>query len=219
MNEGKIDIFKRHKAEYKSGKKPVVVVTTKGLYLTIEGSGAPGAKNFQYAVGALYAMAYTMKMGRKKDGQGDYTIGKLEGIYWAIGEADLANTAMESWLWKLMIRTPEVVDGFGISDQDLRTARNRLAEKKKDADCERVKLDRMDEGDCVQMLHVGPYEKEHETLAIMLEFCTSEGLQPHGQHHEIYLSDPRRVEPENLKTILRMPVKRVEFPKPKKVKE
>lgn len=207
MSGEKIDIFKLHKAEYKAGKKPLRVETTAGMYLAIEGTGAPGSDEFQAAVAALYAMAYTMKMGRKADGKGDYTIGKLEGIYWAKGEADLATTAMTEWCWRLLIRTPEVVDGFNITDEDLATALARLKAKNKDDGADLVRLAELAAGSCVQMLHVGPYDKEHETLALMSAFCAEQGLTAHGRHHEIYLSDPRRVAPENLKTILRVSVK------------
>ncbi len=208
MSGQKIDIFKLHRTEYKAGKKPALVETSRALYLAVEGKGAPGAEDFQAAIAAIYSMAYTVKMGRKADGKGDYTIGKLEGIYWAPKGSDLATAAQDQWLWNLMIRTPESVDGHPVTDKDLETARARLRDKKKDEGSERVKLEYLDEGKCAQMLHVGPYDKEHETTAVMLEFCRTEGLTPHGRHHEIYLSDPRRVAPENLKTILRMPVKR-----------
>jgi len=204
MNGVKIDIFKLHKAEYKAGKKPTQVATTSGLYLSIEGKGAPGSEPFQTAIAALYGMAYTVKMGRKADGKGDYTIGKLEAHYWVTDGADLATTAMENWSWQLLIRTPEVVDGFPITDADLETARARLRAKKKDEGADLVSLVSLEGGSGVQMLHVGPYETEHETLALMLEYCAAENLKPCGRHHEIYLSDPRRVAPENLKTILRM---------------
>lgn len=207
MSGEKIDVFKFFKAEYKAGKKPALVETSRSMYLAVEGKGAPSDDEFQAAIEALYGMAYTIKMGRKKDGKGDYTIGKLEGIYWTAGGQDLASTPADQWCWSLMIRTPEVVDGYPIITEDLETAVSRLRDKKKDKGTERVKLVHLEEGSCVQILHVGPYEKEHETLAIMEEYCRAENLAVHGRHHEIYLSDPRRVAPEKLKTILRASVK------------
>lgn len=207
MSGGKVDIFKQHKAEYKAGKKPALVETSRAMYLAVAGTGAPGGDDFQAAIAALYGMAYTVKMGRKADGKGDYTIGKLEGIYWAKGGLDLSTAPQGQWHWRLMIRTPETVDGFPITDDDLDTARGRLRDRKKDEGSERVKLEFLEEGPCVQTLHVGPYDKEHETIAVMLEYCRAEKLAPHGRHHEIYISDPRRVAPEKLKTILRMRVK------------
>lgn len=207
MSGQKIDIFKLNKAEYKAGKKPAIVETGNAMYLAVEGKGGPGGDEFQAAIGALYGMAYTVKMGRKADGKGDYTIGKLEGVYWTDDGTDLATASPNQWHWRLMIRTPEIVDGFPITDDDLDTARNRLKERKKEEGSELVQLRYLDEGQCVQMLHVGPYDKEHETIAVMLAFCEEQNLTPHGRHHEIYLSDPRRVAPEKLKTILRMQVK------------
>lgn len=207
MSEGKIDIFKLFKAEYKAGKKPTLVETGRAMYLAVEGQGAPGGDDFQCAIEALYGMAYTIKMGRKKDGKGDYTIGKLEGIYWTEDGKDLATAPPDQWCWSLMIRTPESVDGHPLTSDDLDTAVSRLRDKKKDQGAERVKLTHLKKGRCVQMLHVGPYDQEYETLGIMGEFCRAENLNAHGRHHEIYLSDPRRVAPEKLKTVLRMPVK------------
>jgi hypothetical protein len=209
MSGQKIDIFKLHRAEYKAGKKPAIIEAARAMYLAVAGSGAPGSDRFQTAIAALYGMAYTVKMGRKADGKGDYTIGKLEGVYWTADESDLGSAAVGQWCWNLMIRTPEVVDGFPITDEDLDTARIRLRDKKKDEGVDQVKLEFMEEGPCVQMLHVGPYDKEHETVSVMLGFCRENGYSPQGRHHEIYLSDPRRVAPENLKTILRLPVKPV----------
>ena len=207
MSGEKIDVFKLNRAEYKAGKKPVIVETSRTIYLAVDGTGAPGSDDFQAAIAALYGMAYTIKMGRKADGKGDYTIGKLEGVYWTAGDSDLSAAPADNWCWRLMIRTPEEVDGFPLTNDDLDKARDRLRDKKKDEGSERVKLEHLEEGRCVQMLHFGPYENEHETLAVMKEFCTGENLKPHGRHHEIYLSDPRRVDPVNLKTILRIPVR------------
>jgi hypothetical protein len=207
MSGEKIDIFKRHKAEYKAGKKPALVLTTRGMYLAVDGQGAPGSDSYLAAIAALYGMAYTIKMGRKSDGKGDYTIGKLEALYWDDEGSDLDPARMESWRWRLLIRTPEEVAGFVIRDADLDLARARLREKKKDAGADLVKLEYLEEGLCVQMMHVGSYESEGETLALMQAFCAAEQLTAHLRHHEVYLSDPRRVAPENLKTILRMPVR------------
>jgi hypothetical protein len=207
VSDGKIDVLKLFKAEYKAGKKPGLVETGRAMYLAIEGRGAPGGEDFQSAIAALYGMAYTIKMGRKKDGKGDYTIGKLEGVYWTADQQDLATAPVDQWCWSLMIRTPEVVDGYPINSEDLGTAVSRLRDKKKEKGADRAKLVYLEEGSCVQMLHVGPYDKEHKTIAVMEDFCRTENLTPHGLHHEIYLSDPRRVTPEKLKTVLRMPVK------------
>ena len=153
-------------------------------------------------MGALYAIAYTVKMTRKFDGRQDYVIGKLEGQWWSDRGPDLKNIPKEQWRWKLMIRTPDFV-----GETELSQAAKTLREKGKDPEVEEVKLETIAEGPCVQMLHVGPYDREWETISQMLEFAGEEGYESHGRHHEIYLSDPRRVPPERLKTILRMPVR------------
>ncbi|UCG86066.1 MAG: GyrI-like domain-containing protein [Gemmatimonadota bacterium] len=201
----KIDLFKQlKKAEYAQPKKPVLIDVARGIYLTIDGVGPPGGDEFAAKVGALYAMAYTIKMTRKFDGRQDYVIGKLEGQWWSDRGPDLKNIPQEEWRWKLMIRTPDIV-----GEGEVQEAAKALLRKGKAPEVEQVRLEAIAEGPCVQMLHVGPYEREWETLSQMLAFAGEQGCEPHGRHHEIYLSDPRRVPPQRLKTILRMPVKEI----------
>ena len=199
----KLDLYKVHKADYAAPKKPSPVRLKQATYLAISGQGAPGGDEFTACIGALYGMAFTIKMTRKFAGQQDYSVCKLEGQWWVEGsDASFAKAPKEQWRWKLMIRTPEF-----IKEKDLEKASAALVKRGKGANVERVGLETLDEGDCVQMLHVGPYEKECETIAFMQEFAEKQRLRFHGRHHEIYLSDPRRVPPERLKTILRHPVK------------
>ncbi len=200
--DDKIDLFKLHKDEYAAPKKPTIVRTKKTRYLAVEGRGGPGSDAFQAKIGALYGMAYTIKMTRKFAGEQDYTICKLEGIYWADGDADVAELPKDEWCWQLMIRTPDFV-----KQKELDRAAATLEEKGKGEGARDVRLESLSEGKCVQMLHVGPYESEPETIARMQEFMAEEGLTPAGRHHEIYVSDPRRVPQERLKTILRQPVR------------
>lgn len=197
----KIDLFKEHGDEYVARQTPAIVKVKKARYLAIEGRGAPGGDAFQSAVGALYGMAFTIKMTRKFAGRGDYVVGKLEAQYANAG----ADVSMDDWRWRLMIRTPEIV-----GKRDLATAAEKLEAKGATEPVRDVQLLDIREGPCVQMLHVGPYDREHETIARMLDFAAAEGWSPHGEHHEIYLSDPRRVAPEKLRTILRLPVKKQE---------
>ena len=103
-------------------------------------------------------------------------------------------------MWKLLSRVPAF-----ISDGQLDEARRTLREKGKEGDFDEARLETIDEGLCVQMLHVGPYEQEQQTVDLMLDFAAGEGLESHMWHHEIYLSDPRRVPPDRLRTILRQP--------------
>ncbi len=200
----KIDLYKQHKDQYVSAKKPVLVTMNEATYLTIRGRGAPGGPEFTEKIGALYGAAFTVKMTRKFAGLQDYAVCKLETQWWLDGEGhDFANTPKEQWLWRLMIRTPSFVESKELDD-----AARKLIEKGKAPSADQVKLESVTEGLCVQMLHVGPYQDEGRTIGAMNAFAEQQGLTLHGRHHEIYLSDPRRVPPEKLKTILRMPVKK-----------
>lgn len=155
-------------------------------------------------MGALYGVAYTIKMTRKFAGKGDYAICKLEGQWWSDdNRCDIKDAALDEWRWRLLIRTPDF-----IKKQDLDEAMAKLLEKDQGDEAKEIALISFAEGTCAQMLHVGLYDKEHETLARMRDMIATEGLEVHGRHHEIYLSDPRRVAPEKLRTILRLPVKK-----------
>jgi hypothetical protein len=146
-------------------------------------------------------MAYTIKMGRKRLGQ-DYKVAGLEGLWWAAGGSPaLPSRRGGEWRWKLLIRVPDFVKARCVT-----MAAQLLLERGKEKTVARVKLERIAEGRCVQMLHVGPYAAEGATVAAMEGFATANGLRLTGRHHEIYLSDPGRVKPEKLKTILRYPV-------------
>lgn len=196
----KLDLYAAHKAEYVTPKQPVLIKTAPARYLTIEGTGKPGGEAFQAAIGALYNAAYAIKMTSKSEGR-DYKVCALEGLWWdASGERDLSD-APGTWNWKLLIRTPDF-----IHEKDLDKAVKDLQAKGKAAEVSRVKLEKISEGRCVQELHVGLYAEEPKTIAAMKDFAAAKGLYFAGRHHEIYLSDPRRVKPEKLRTILRMPV-------------
>jgi hypothetical protein len=204
MNDSKVDLFKQLRmTEYAPFKKPTLVEVGEGAYLTVAGAGDPGGDEFERKVGALYGIAYTVKMQRKFSGGRDYVIGKLEGLWWSDEGPDLKNIPKERWRWKLMIRTPDFV-----AATELETAATKLVEKGKDPEVRNVRLEAFREGPCMQMLHVGPFENEWATISAMLDHAHGLGYEPHGRHHEIYISDPRRVPPERLKTILRMPVRR-----------
>jgi hypothetical protein len=201
----KLDLYKKHKAEYIAAKTPVLVKVGPAKDLTVEGRGSPQSEAFSVAVGGLYAAAFTIKMTRKFAGKGDYKVCGLEGLWWTDrvvrSFADLP--PRDEWLWKLILRVPEF-----IAAADLRAAKKSLAGKGKSPGAAAVKLETIREGPCVQMLHVGPYGEEPRPVQAMDEFMRSEGLAFRGPHHEIYISDPRRVPPERLKTILRHPVRK-----------
>ena len=199
----KIDLYKLNKTEYAATRKPAIVELKPATYLAISGEGAPGGEAFTASVGALYGMAFTIKMTRKFAGKQDYAVCKLEGQWGSVAEPNFAKLPPAQWLWKLLIRTPEF-----ISEEDLRQAVTVLLKRGKGEDVKRVRLESLTEGPCVQMLHVGPYDKEPETIAVMKAFAEKQQFEFSGRHHEVYLSDPRRVPLERLKTILRVPVRR-----------
>ena len=198
----KLDLYKLNKAEYAANREPALVALKRAAYLAISGQGAPGGEQFTASIGALYGVAFTIKMTRKFAGQQDYAVCKLEGQWWSAPGRELAKLPRDQWLWNLLIRTPDF-----IKEEDLRQAVAVLLKRGKGEDVKRVRLESLTEGCCVQMLHVGPYEKENETIAVMKAFAESKQFEFFGKYHEVYLSDPRRVPPERLKTILRHPVR------------
>ncbi len=194
----KLDLFKGN-PEYAAKPKPALVKTDKAAYLAVEGQGSPDGPAFGEAIAALYGMAFTIKMTRKFAGLGDYAVAKLEAIW--PGMNNEPDSDREQWKWQVMIRTPEFVTAG-----DLTKAADVLTKRGKGAGVDKVRLVRLNEGLCLQALHIGPYDEEHRTMAAMNECAAKNGLRFSGAHHEIYLSDPRRVEPAKLKTILRVPV-------------
>jgi len=198
----KIDLFKLHKADYIAPKTPQNLHVANAHYLTINGVGGPGEDNFNDAVAALYAVAYTVKMTRKKNNLGDYVICKLEARYWSINNQCLSKQDKSQWHWQLMIRTPSQVE-----IRDIDQAAKVLTDKGKTSRVNKVKLIEHEFSHCIQMLHVGSYEDENRTIDQMLAFAIDHQLSATGEHCEIYISDPRRIPEQRLKTILRMPVK------------
>jgi len=199
----KLDLYKEHKGEYAAPKTPALVAVGPGTYLAIEGRGEPGGAEFTAKVGALYGTAFTIKMASKFAGR-DYKVCHLEGLWWPPdGGGGIFDGPREQLCWRLLIRTPDF-----IRPPDLTVATRALLDKGKGAEVAEVSLEPLNEGLCVQMLHVGPYAAEPETIARMHQFAAAEGVSFAGVHHEIYLSDPRRVAPERLRTILRVPVRR-----------
>ena len=198
----KLDLYKVHKQEYAATSKPEVVSIGPAKYLAIDGEGPPASEDFNCAVEALYAVAFTIKMTKKKAGGQDYVVSKLEGQWWINGNGDFLAAPKSSWKWKLLIRIPDF-----ITQSDLEIAVATLLKKNKPSTVSQVRLESMDEGRCVQMLHLGSYDTETPNIRRMHDFAKQNASSPHGLHHEIYLSDPRRVAPAQLRTILRQPVR------------
>ncbi|MFC6286958.1 GyrI-like domain-containing protein [Nocardioides sp. GCM10027113] len=171
-------------------------------FVMADGAGNPNAAPaYAEVVESLYVVSYAIRacavaeLGRK------HTVGPLEGLWWADDLAVFASRDRDEWQWRMMIVQPDWVT------DELFAAGLARAEKKHPPAADLIRLEMFHEGPSVQVLHVGPYDAEAPTIARMHdEFLPSQGLRPRGHHHEIYLSDPRRVAPEQLRTILRQPV-------------
>jgi len=174
-------------------------------YLMIDGEGDPNTPVFAEATETLYPLAYAVKFASKRELGRDYVVPPLEGLWWADDMAAFtARREKSSWRWTLLLLQPEWIDAAFVEQ-----ARDAVRAKKAPPRLDGIRFETLDEGLCVQTLHVGSFDEEGPVLARMHnEFIPVNGLRMTGRHHEIYLSDPRRAAPEKLRTILRQPVAR-----------
>ncbi|WP_308121777.1 GyrI-like domain-containing protein [Actinotalea ferrariae] len=183
------------------------VVTVPPLhYLMVDGRGDPNtAPAHADALASLYPMAYTLKFLSRRELGRDHTVMPLEGLWWADDMSTFTSARDKArWSWTMMIAVPD-----WITTDHVDAAREQVARKGTAPVLDAVRHELLDEGLCVQTLHVGPYDDEGPVLAAMHdEFIPGEGLRMTGRHHEVYLGDPRRSAPERLRTILRQPVAR-----------
>jgi hypothetical protein len=201
MGTTKLDLTKEYKTYYTAKTTPEVVEFNEVQFLTIEGKGAPSGKEFTAKVEALYPLAYGVKNVCKKQGK-DFGVPKLEGLWWVESNKPALEVPREEWRWKLLIRMPEFVTSDIVEKVKAEVIKKKGIELVKE-----IKFEKITEGKCVQILHVGPYSTEPESLSKMRKLMKEKNLVDDGLHHEIYLSDPRKVTPEKMKTILRQPVK------------
>lgn len=173
-------------------------------YLMINGRGDPNTSPaFAEAIGALYPVAYNLKFASKRDLGSDYVVPPLEGLWWA-EDMDVFTAARDKsrWDWTIMLMVPDWIDGAMFA-----TAAGHAGAKDPPARLDDVRLEELREGRCVQTLHVGSFDDEAEVLArLHNDFIPQNGLRMTGKHHEIYLSDFRRVAPDKQRTILRQPI-------------
>lgn len=169
--------------------------------MTIEGKGEPGGKEFTKKVEALYPLAYGVKNICKKEGK-DFGVPKLEGLWWVESDKPALEVPREEWRWKLLIRMPDFV-----TSEIVEKARDEVFKKEGIELIKEIKFEKIKEGKCVLILHIGPYSTEPKSLAKIEKLMEEENLVKNRLHHEIYLSDPRRVPEDKWKTILRQPVK------------
>lgn len=201
----KVDLSKELKRVYKAKKTPELIDVPTGKFLSIDGKGDPNGEEYQQAMMALYGSAYTLKFHYKGLGK-DFKVMALEGLWSAEhGVFDMDNPApREEWRWTSMIRVPGFVEQNAL-DEVLPELIEKRGEKVKE-----VKLLEFDEGLSAQILHLGPYSEEAPTIKNLHRWVAKQGYRLRGKHHEIYMSDPRRTKPENIKTIIRHPVEKIE---------
>ena len=199
----KVDFKKTMKEFYNPPKKFVIVDVPEMQFIMVDGHGDPNtAQEYTEAIEALYAVAYKMKFISKKTLEKDYVVPPLEGLWWAEDMDTFLTRDKSAWDWTMMIMTPDWITSEIFTD-----AVEEVRKKKNPAALDLVRLESYAEGLSVQIMHVGSYDDETPVLAKMHgEFIPENGFVEQGKHHEIYLSDPRRVAPEKLKTVLRQPV-------------
>lgn len=206
------DFKKEYKEYYMPKNKPVILTVLPANYIAVRGKGNPNGEggDYQKAVGILYAVAYTVKMSykgtHKIDGFFEYVVPPLEGFWWMDGIDGVDYSDKSSFNWISVIRLPDFVKK---ADFDWAVGE---ASRKKKLDCSPAEFLTIDEGLCVQIMHLGPYDSEPETVAVMDAYLNENGYRndftDSRLHHEIYLSDPRKSDPSKWKTVIRHPVKR-----------
>ncbi len=199
-------------ATYKAKQKPEVITVPNMLFVRVDGEGAADlavAENpaFQQAVQVLYGIVYTLKFWHKKHetppGYGAFSVAPLEGLWWMKNGGNFDMNAVGDWRWSLMLRVPEFV-----TPELFKTIVDELVDKKHDEGYRKARLEWFEEGESVQLMHVGPFDQEAPNIELLHVFAHEQGYKLRGRHHELYFGDPRRSAPEKLKTILRQPVSR-----------
>lgn len=206
------DFKKEYKEFYMPKNKPEIVTVPKANYIAVRGKGNPNEIDgaYQRAISILYAVAYTLKMSYKTEhkieGFFEYVVPPLEGFWWQDNVDGIDYADKTAFNWISVIRLPEFV-----TQKDFEWAVETASEKKK-LDCSSAEFLTIDEGVCVQIMHIGAFDDEPQTVALMDEYIAQNGYEnditESRLHHEIYLSDARKVAPEKWKTVIRHPIKR-----------
>lgn len=207
------DFKKEYKEFYMPKKQPEIVEVPKANYIAVRGTGDPNEEGGAYkqAIGVLYAVAYTLKMSYKTDykiaGFFEYVVPPLEGFWWQEGVDGINYADKAAFKWISVIRLPDF-----ITREDFDWAVE-TASKKKKLDCSSAEFLTIEEGLCVQIMHIGSFDSEPESAALMDKYLAENGyandLSESRLHHEIYLSDVRKSAPEKWKTVIRHPIKKI----------
>ena len=208
------DFKKEYKEFYLAKNKPQIVTVPPMNYIAVRGTGDPNEEGGAYktAIAVLYAVSYTIKMSKlgdhRIDGYYDFVVPPLEGFWWQDGVQGVDYTNKASFHWISVIRLPDFV-----TQEDFEWAVAEATRKKK-LDCSIAEFMTIDEGKCVQIMHIGPYDDEPATVAVMDQYLGANGYENDfsltRMHHEIYLSDARKIAPEKWKTVIRHPVKKAD---------
>jgi len=211
MADKVFDYKKEYRDLYMPKEKPLLIDVPKMNFFMVDGCGDPNDNpEFQQATELLYGLSYAIKMSKNKgnqlEGYFDYVVPPLEGLWW-IDEGIFSFEKRDNWKWTLMICQPEFV-----TEEVAAWAVEELKKKKPELELAKVRFDSFEEGLCVQIMHVGPYSTEAETMKKVEAFLKEHGLKERwhsgGKHHEIYLSDPRKSKAESMRTVLRHPVEK-----------
>ena len=204
------DFKKEYKNLYSPKTAPKLIDVPQMVFVMVDGKGNPNTSGeYKSSVEILYGLSYALKMskksGRQPDGYFDYVVPPLEGLWWLSDGSGFLYKDKDKFCWTSMIRQPDFVDATAFE-----TAGTELAKKKPNLDISRARLETFTEGLCVQAMHIGPYDDEPKTIAAIAQFITDNGyvsdIGEKRRHHEVYLSDPRKVAAEKLRTIIRHPI-------------
>ena len=200
-----LDFKSDQKELYSPGTDFSIVDVPVMTFFALDGAGDPNtSRDYTAAVEALFAASYATKFTSKRELERDYVVAPLEGLWWSENPAKFAQLDKKDWLWTVLIRQPE-----WLTNAQLLDILHATAAKKKNSLIAAIRPMLFNEGLCVQAMHIGPYDDEPPKIAALhAEYLPANNLVETGKHHEIYLSDPRTVKPEKLRTILRQPVQR-----------
>ena len=207
------DFKKEYKEVYQPANKPSIITVPEMNFIAVRGKGNPNDPDGEYskALNLLYGIAYTIKMSKKGshviEGYYDYVVPPLEGFWWQDGVLGVDYSHKENFNWISVIRLPDFV-----TKKDFSWAIGEATRKKKE-DFSKVEFLTVEEGLCVQCMHIGPYDDEPATVELMHSFVQKQGyaldFSDKRLHHEIYLSDPRKTSPDKNRTVIRHPVRKV----------